>query len=208
VVDEKILSAPAQSVYFIYADPAYMSRAEATYDVTAGETMPNLCTDSQHYGFITTQCWLLPSGAINTSTISNATIATYGGRCANIATRYYETIKELAPVKFGGNSTHLWFENRTGTKLGTLPASIIMAPNYHEDMFTAMVFYDEDGNNTFFVMYGIDWKGTWASGIYFKEVISKNLSAYTKECYVPHWVDDNGQDGIPQSPEIHQEPLG
>lgn len=208
VVEEKILNAPADTVYFIYADPTYMTRAEATYDVTSGESVRNLCVNAQHYGFNTTQYWLSPSGAINTTTISNATTATFGGRCPNVVVKYYETVREITPVKFNANSTHLWFENREGIILGALLQSAIGVPNYHEDLFTAMVFYDAVGDNTFFVMYGIDWKGTWASGIYFKEVISKNLSAYTNDYYVFRWIDDSEQDGIPQSSEIYQETLG
>jgi len=208
VAEEKILGAPANTVCFIYADPTCLSRAESTYDGIAGETVRNLCVNSQHYGFNSTQHWLLPSGAINTSAIQNATIATFGGRFPNALVNYYETINELTPVKCLINGTHIWFENRTGTILGSLPFSVIAAPNYHEDVFTAMVFYDVNGDNTFFVMYGVDWKATWASGIYFKEVISKNLSAYTNDYYVFRWIDDNGQDGIPQSSEIHQETFG
>jgi hypothetical protein len=205
VAEKKVLNAPVNTVYFIYADPAYMTHAEATYDGTAGETVRNLCLDTQHYGFNTTQYWLLPLGAINTTTIHNATIATFGGRFPNMVVRYYETVKELTPVNCEANSTHVWFENRTGTILGTVPRSVIATPNCHEDMFTAMVFYDEDGDNTFFIMYGLGWKGTWASGIYFKEVISKNLSAYTSDYYIFKWIDDKEQDGIPQSSEVHQE---
>jgi hypothetical protein len=208
VAEEKILNAPANTVYFIYADPTYLSRAESTYDGTAGETVRNLCVNTQHYGFNTKQHWLLPSGAINTSTIHNAAIATFGGRFPNVVVNYYETVKELTPIKCQINSTHLWFENRIGTILCSIPLSVIAAPNYHEDVFTAMVFYDDDGDNTFFFMYGVDWKATWASGIYFKEVISKNPSAYTNDYYVFRWIDDNEQDGIPQSSEIHQETFG
>ena len=208
VAEEKILNAPANTVYFIYADPAYMSSAEATYDGTAGETVRNLCVNTQHYGFNTTQYWFSPSGTINTTTIHNATIATFGGRLPNVVVKYYETVEELTPVKCKISRTQLWFENQTGIILASLPRSVIEAPNYHEDMFAAMVFYDEDGDNTVFVMYGVNWKGTWASGIYFKEVISKNPSAYTNDYYVFHWIDDNEQDGIPQSSEIHQETFG
>jgi hypothetical protein len=208
VVEEKILNAPANMVYFIYADPAYMTCAEATYDVTSGESVRNLCVNTQHYGFNTTQYWLSPSGAINTTTISDATIAMFGGRCPNVAMKYYETVREITPVNFKDNSTHIWFENQEGAILATLSQSAIGVPNYHEDLFTAMVFYDEVGDNTFFVMYGIGWKGTWACGIYFKEVICNNLSAYTNDYYVFRWIDDNEQDGIPQSSEIHQETFG
>ncbi len=205
VAEEKILNAPDKTVYFIYTDPAYLTQTEATYDGTSGETVRNLCANTQHYGFNTTKDWLLPSGAINTTTIHNATIAMFGGRLPNVVVNYYETVRELTPVKCKINNNYLWFENRTGTIVGTVPLSVIGAPKYHEDMFTAMIFYDEEGDNTFFLMYGFGWKGTWASGIYFKQVISKNLSAYTNEYYIFHWIDDNEQDGIPQSSEIHQE---
>jgi len=208
VAEEKIINAPPYTVYFIYSDPAYMTRAEATYDVTAGEIVRSLCTNTQHYGFNTTKFWLSQLGAINTASIHNATIAMFGGRCPNVAMRYYETVRGLTPVKFKENSTYLWFENQQGTILGTLPQPVLEIRNYHEDMFTVMVFYDEQGDNTFFIMYGVDWKGTWACGIYFKEVISKNLSAYTNNYYVFYWTDDNAQDGIPQSSEIHQETFG
>jgi len=208
VVEEQILNAPANTVYFIYADPAYMGCAEATYDVTSGEAVRNLCVNTQHYGFNTTQHWLSPLGKINTTTINNSTIAMFGGRCPNVVVNYYETVKGLTPVKFNDNSTHIWFENKTGTILGALPRLVTEIPNCHEDLFTAMVFYDEDGDNNVFVMYGVNWKGTWASGIYFKELISKNLSAYTNDYYVFHWIDANEQDGIPQSSEIHQETFG
>ena len=193
VAGEKILNAPANTVYFIYADPVYMTRAEATYDVTSGEAIRNLCVNNQHYGFNTTQYWLLPSGAINTNTIYNATIAMFGGRCPNVAMRYYETVREITPVKFKDNSTHLWFENREGAILAALPQSAIGVTNYHEDLFTAMVFYDEVGDNTFFVMYGIDWKGTWACGIYFKDRPKRRKDG-------PEWgseVDDQRWDCLP-----------
>lgn len=207
VAKEKVLNAPADTVYFIYADPAYMDCAEATYDVTSGEVVRSLCVNSQCYGFNTTHQWLLPSGAVNTRIIHDATVATFGGRFPNVLVNYYETVKELTPVSCKNNDTHIWFENRQSKNLGALSLSVLDVPNYHEDMFTLMVFHDVDGDNTFLVMYGVDWKATWASGIYFREVISKNLDAYTEDYYVFRWVDDSGQDGIPQSSEIHQETI-
>ena len=201
--EEKILGAPEKMVFFIYTDPAYMGSAEATYDGTAGEIVRSLCVSPQHYGFNTTKNWLLPSGAINTTTIHDSTILLFGGRMPNIAVNYYETVKCITPVTCEIYGDRIYFENRTGTLLGSISLSVLAAPKYHEDLFTAMVFYDEAGSNTFFLMYGMGWKGTWASGIYFKEVMSKNLEAYTNQYYVFSWVDDNQQDGIPQTSEIH-----
>jgi hypothetical protein len=204
VATEKILSAPEGTVYFMYTDPAYLTQAEAAYDGTSGETVRNLCVNPQNYGFNTTQYWLLPSGAVNATTMHDATVAMFGGRLPNLAVNYYETVRGLTPVTCQIYSSYICFEDRAGSQLGILPLSALEAPRYHEDMFAAMVFYDEDGGNTFFLMYGFGWKGTWASGIYFKEVISRNPEAYTNQYYIFHWVDDNKQDGIPQAQEIQQ----
>ena len=204
VAEEKMLNAPDGTVYFIYTDPTHLTDAEGAYDGTAGETVRNLCVNPQRYGFNTMQHWLLPSGAINTSTIHDSTVAMFGGRFPNLAVNYYETVEGLTPVKCQIYVNYLCFEDRAGAHLGGLFTSALEASNYHEDMFASMVFYDEDGDNTFFLMYGFGWKGTWASGIYFKEVISKNPDAYTNQYYIFHWIDDANQDGIPQAHEIQQ----
>jgi hypothetical protein len=203
VTKEKMLEAPANTVYFIYADPSHLSGAEAAYDGTSGEIIRSLCTNCQCYGFNTRPDWLLPSGEANTTTIKDSTVVLFGGKYANKAVNYYETVKEITPVTFSGNESCVVFENRTGTTIGCLSNSVFESSKYSEDMFAMMTFYD--GSNTFVVMYGVSWKGTWAAGVYFSEVISKNLSEYTKDCYIFHWVDQNEMDGIPQSHEIYQE---
>jgi len=104
----------------------------------------------------------------------------------------------LAPVRFAENTSHYWFENQTYAVVGMLPISAVR--NGHEDMFVIDVF--PDGDNTVLIIYGFDWKGTWAGGIYFEEVMLENLSDYEKQYYIFHWVDDSGQDSIPQSSEI------
>lgn len=71
VAKEKILGAPANTVYFIYGDPSHLSGAEAAYDGTSGEIVRSLCTNRQCYGFNTRPDWLLPSGEGNTSTVKD-----------------------------------------------------------------------------------------------------------------------------------------
>ena len=200
-----LLDAPVNKTYFLYADPAYMTRPEAAYDITAGEIISDLCTNPQHQGFNTTKHWLLDTGAINATTMSNATIAMFGGPYPHAAVRYYEDSHVgsqdgnwLAPVRFAENATHYWFENQTYAVVGMLSISAVV--NGHEDIFMIEVFLD--GDNTVLMIYGFDWKGTWAGGIYFKEVMLENLSDYEKPYYIFHWVDDSGQDGIPQGSEI------
>ena len=202
VSDVSIVNAPANTVYFIFADPAYMTRAEATYDVASGSIIYGLCINPQHLGFDTTKNWLLPSGAINTTTISGSVVAMFGGPCPHVAVRYYENAG-LSPVRFASNSTHCMFLNQTDDVVAALP--MISVASGHEDMFIIEVF--TDGTNTFFVAYGFDWRGTWAGGIYYKEVILNNLNEYHESYCIFHWIDDSG-DGVPQISEIFEEASG
>jgi hypothetical protein len=203
VACEKVVTAPANTAYFIYSDPSLQSMAEATYDGTSGEILRSLCLNPQNYGFNTNPNWVLPSGEINTTTIHNSTILLFGGRVANNVVNYYEAVKKLVPLTFTTSNNMLFFEDQNGTTLAEFSLDVIDSSNYCEDMFAVMVFYDKEHNNTFLVMYGIGWKGTWASGIYFKEVISTNLDTYTSGYYLFNWLDNN-HDGIPQNHEICQ----
>jgi len=92
----------------------------------------------------------------------------------------------------------------TQTNITVAALNRTTANSGHEDMFLIEVFTDK--TNLILIMYGFTWKGTWANGIYFKEVISKNLNNYSENCcYVFHWKDNTAQNGIPQIDEIHQE---
>jgi hypothetical protein len=198
-LQNNLLLATLNSVYFLYADPTYMTRPEAAYDITAGGIIYGLCTNNQIQGFNTTKHWLHRNGAINTTTISGATVAMFGGPCPQMAVKYYEDFGHwLAPVKFMFNKTHFWFINHNHDIIGILPISNVK--NGHEDMFVIEVFYEWD--NLILIMYGFDWKGTWAAGIYFKETMSQSLLNYANHYYIFHWIDNEGQDGIPQTSEI------
>jgi len=197
-IESKLVDAPVDKVYFLYADPVFMTRPEAAYDMISGGIVYGLCANIQHQGFNTTKDWLLDTGAINATTIRNATIAMFGGTFPHASVRFYVEDAELTPIKEGWNSTHFWFENRTGNRVASLSWATVAAG--HEDFFVIEVF--TECNNTFLFIYGVDWRGTWAGGIYFKEVMVENLSDYEKQYYIYHWVDDSDQDSIPQSPEI------
>jgi hypothetical protein len=192
-----LLDAPANNCYFMFADPAYMTRAEATYDVASGGIIYGLCTNIQHMGFNTTKNWLLGTGAINTTTIHDATIAMFGGTFPHISVKYYVETTGLTPIKEGWNSTHIWFEDHAGSKFALSWATVAAG---HEDLFVIEVFMEE--SNVFLFVYGIDWRGTWAGGIYFKEVILDHLPDYDEQYYIFRWVDDSGLDSVPQSSEI------
>lgn len=184
-----------------------MWRPESAFDVMSGGVVYGLCTNTQHQGFNTTQHWLLPTpqGAINTTTIHDATVAMFGGPYPHVSVKHYEVTAGLTPVYFYGNATHCTFKDRSDTVVAALPWSVVGSG--HEDMFVIEVFTESAGNNLIFIIYGFDWLGTWGGGIYFKEVIYPNLSTYTDDYYIFHWIDTN-EDGIPQSSEIHEEASG
>jgi len=196
-LQDKLINATAHTVYFIYQDPKTMTSPKSAFDVLSGGIVYGLCVNLQNQGFNTTQYWLLPTGAINTTTIHDATIAMFGGTFPHVSVKYYVNAG-LTPIKAGWNSTHIWYANRSDTVLGALPWDTV--GQGHEDFFVIETF--TEGSNFFLIMRGLDWLGTWGAGMYFKEVIYPNLATYTDDYYVFHWIDDAGQDGIPQTSEI------
>lgn len=76
----------------------------------------------------------------------------------------------------------------------------------HNDLFLVETFQDTNGNFVL-IIYGLGWKGTFAGGVYFKEVIKPGLYTgyYVANAYVYEWVDGsagNPFDGVPQTGEI------
>jgi len=197
----KIINAPANTVYFLYLNPSEGATAETSYDAIASGIIYGLTTNPQQQGFTSTNHLILESGELNTSIIINATVVLLGGPCPQKTVEFYENA-ELTPLKFTANATHYMFI--TQTNLTVVALNKTTANSGHEDMFLIEVFMDK--TNLILIMYGFTWKGTWAGGLYFKEVISKNLNGYSENCcYMFHWIDNIAQDGIPQSNEIHQE---
>jgi len=72
----------------------------------------------------------------------------------------------------------------------------------HDDYFVLMACTDEN-SNLCFIIYGFDWKGTWAGGIQLK-TMAENIETYTEPYYIYHWVDAGDMDGIPQPTEFTQ----
>lgn len=200
LVGSKIISAPVNSTYFLYINPSEGGSSKTAYDVIAGGIIYGLCVSSQQQVFTSDENLLFASGELNSSAVSNSAVVLLGGPCPQKTVQYYESVG-LTPLRFVANETHFMFVNRDNATVAALSRSA--ADSGHEDVFLVEVFVDR--TNLLLVMYGFTWKGTWASGIYFKEVISRNLSNYSENSYVFHWKDKGKQDGIPQSKEIHQE---
>lgn len=199
LIGSKVLKAPANAVYFLYRNPNEGIDAATAYDTIANGIIYGLTTNLQKQSFTTTNQLLLGTGELNTSTITNAAVVIFGGPCPQKTVEYYENAG-LAPLKFAANTTKYKFTTQNGQTVAEL--SRTLAKSGHEDMFVIEVLMDK--GNLIVIMYGFTWKGTWAAGIYFKEVISKNFNAYSEKCYVFHWID-NAQDGIPDSTEIYQQ---
>ena len=67
------------------------------------------------------------------------------------------------------------------------------------DYFVVQIYLE--GSRTVFSMWGIERTGTYASGVYFADVIQPNLATYTQSYLICKWTDLNS-DGIQQSNEI------
>jgi thermitase len=201
LVGSRIINAPANSTYFLYINPSEGGSAETAYDVIAGGIFYGLCENPQVQSFTSGGSVLLASGEVNASAVSGASVVFFGGPCPQGSVRYYEDAG-LAPLRFVANATYFMLVNKANVTVGVLSRAVVA--DGHEDLFAVEVFMDK--TNLIVVIYGFSWKGTWAGGIYFKEVVSKNLNAYAENCYVFHWKDKGKKkDGIPQSSEIHQE---
>jgi thermitase len=196
----KIINAPANTIYFLHINPSQSATAETAYDAIASGIIYGLTTNPQQQSFTSTNHLILETGVLNTSIITNATVVLLGGPCPQKTVEYYENAG-ITPLKFAANTTHYMFTTQTNLTVAALNKTT--ANSGHEDMCLIEVFMNK--TNLILIMYGFTWKGTWAGGIYFKEVISKNLNDYAENsCYVFHWIDDVTQDGIPQRNEIQQ----
>ncbi|NWF86388.1 hypothetical protein HXY32_01005 [Candidatus Bathyarchaeota archaeon] len=159
-----------------------------------------LTTNPQRQGFTSNNNAILESGELNMSVINNATVVFFGGPCPQKTVGYYEAVG-VTSVKFAANDTHYSFITQNNVVVASLNRASVNSG--HEDLFVIEVLTDK--TNLIVIMYGFTWKGTWASGIYFKEIVSKNFNSYSEKCYVFHWVDDVEQNGIPESSEVHLE---
>jgi hypothetical protein len=207
-----ILSAMANNVYFIYADPYRMvspgapwQAAFAAYDATAAGFLYGLCVNTQRICYDSNASIVVakspesgPPFNYGKMLLSSKSVVVMGGPIPNWVVDYYERTGQT-PLKYSGNATHHRFLTQAGDTVAALSAS---ADFTHNDLFVVMVFQDTNGNFVL-VIYGLGWKGTFAGGIYFKEVIKPNLATYAKRAYVFRWTDAGPtMDGVPQAGEI------
>ena len=209
----QILSAGTKTVCFIYADPYRMVSSSgpwqagfAAYDATASGIIYGLCANEQVICYDSNGTivvgkksdWPVASpfnyGKV---LLSGKRLVAMGGRGPNWVVDYYERTGQT-PLKAYVGATEWGLQTQAGTVVASLPASTDFV---HNDLFVVMVFQDTNGNFVL-IIYGLGWKGTFAGGIYFKEVIKPNLGTYTKSAYVFKWTDAGVMDGVPQPSEI------
>ncbi|RMF31358.1 MAG: hypothetical protein D6752_02335 [Candidatus Nitrosothermus koennekii] len=111
-------------------------------------------------------------------------IIAVGGPFVNIATSYYES-NGLSLVRVNNNSTHIWFEDTNGI----VDASILNFNQLEtEDVFVIQHF--KDGEKSVLITYGFSYRGTFAAGLYFNDVIWPNISSFDSAYYIIKWSDD------------------
>jgi len=209
-----ILSASANSVYFICADPNRMVSAPPTpwqaafaaYDATAAGFIYGLCANSQvicydSNGTIVVAKDPPDNPPFNYGTVlpSSKRVVVVGGPTPNWVVDYYERTGQT-PLKFYRGTTDYGFQTQTGTVVASISKTTDWA---HNDLFVVMTFQDSNGNFVL-IIYGVTWKGTFAGGIFLKEVIKPNLATYTKSAYIFRWSESVSGDGVPQASEITQ----
>lgn len=130
-------------------------------------------------------------------------VISFGGPFVNPVAKYAESEdapeEDRAPVKFHLDGTTFRYQHVNGTDIpgAELPESVI---NDDQDMFLIEVFKDGDGR---FIMlcYGFCWKGTYAAGKYFSNVIYPDLESWPYSWVIVKWEDTNGNGFVNTEPD-------
>ena len=209
----QILSAATKTAYFIYADPTRMISLSnpwqagfAAYDAAASGILYGLCANEQEICYDNNativvgkkSAWPVASpfnyGKV---LLSSKSIVVLGGPTPNWVVDYYERTGQT-PLKLYRGTTDIGFQTQAGTVAYTIPKTTDFT---HNDIFVVMTFQDTNGNFVL-IIYGLEWRGSFAGGIYFRAVIKPNLATATASAYVFKWTDAGAKDGVPQSTEI------
>lgn len=209
-VSTRILSASANTVYFIYADPYRMvsptapwAAAFAAYDATAAGFIYGLCANVQKICYDSDGSIVVakPAGNYGEVLLSGKSVVVMGGPIPNWVVDYYERTGHT-PLKYNKDSANPGFATQAGVTVASLPAATDFV---HNDLFVVMAFEDIRSNFVL-IIYGLGWKGTFAGGVFFKEVISPYLGTFIGNAYVFRWQDGlygNPFDGVPQVGEVY-----
>jgi len=120
-------------------------------------------------------------------------IVSFGGPIVNVLVYYYE-VNKMAPVIHGavpgaarqGQPWSQWYHAN-----GSAIVEAAIAVDEHNDLFLIEMFEDTDGRYVF-LAYGIGWKGTYAAGKYFHDVVYPSVAQSTDSWMIVKWEDTNG----------------
>ncbi|PVX26592.1 MAG: hypothetical protein CW691_00895, partial [Candidatus Bathyarchaeum sp.] len=201
---KSVIEASENQAHLIYSDPHRMTRAVAAYDAVSANIVYGMCQNLQNQYFDSNPlCVSQNESDRGRLLFQNRKVLIFGGPIPNWCVSYLEE-QRLAPIYFvdeqQSDGVHFKFvERSTGSVRVDKLVSDIDFEN--EDYFVVMNLIDQN-NNSVFIGYGFDWKGTWSAGIYLKAIYS-NIDSYTNSYYIFQWVDLNN-DTIPQPNEITQ----
>lgn len=122
-------------------------------------------------------------------------LITFGGPDVNLMTYYAET-QDNAPVHFIIGTDRFYFRLRNGSSI--TGADLLKTVLDSQDMFVIEVFKDNDGRYQM-ILQGFGWKGSYAAGKYFNEVMYPSVSTYNNSWIIVKWQDTNG-DGFVNAP--------
>ena len=130
----------------------------------------------------------------------------FAGPIVNEVVEYYES-SGTTPLYFkrvtqSGITYYAWYD-RANAQKASITESANMAGS--SDIFMIEYFMDTN-NNKVFVIYGMNYKGTYAGGVFFKTYILPNLSSFTHGWYIYQWNDSNSN-GLPDPSEINTTPV-
>jgi hypothetical protein len=192
-----MLSAPANSAYFIFPDsnaahrkPAGVGYASVTDWTALGFVYGSLTNMPQFIALDTNSAYIDQS--TGAPTVSNSVIVLFGGPLVNEAIHYYEA-NGIAPLHWGllggWTSGTEYYYNRNNQAVASIPLSVLGPES--QDMGLIEAFKDPNGN-TVIIFSGFGWQGTFVGGVYFKTALISQLSTMTDSWYIYSWSDSNG----------------
>ena len=209
-ISVNVVNAPLESVVYVLPDwqsthtkPSGVGPA-ALSDFTALGFMYGSSTNTQVMALDTNSAYFDQSNGA--PKISNGVLVLFAGPVVNEVVEYYES-SGTSPLYFKrvtqfGITYFAWYD-RANTQKGSITESANMAGS--SDIFTIQYFTDAN-NNMVFVIYGMNYKGTYASGVFFKTYLLPNLSSFTHGWYIYQWNDSNSN-GLPDPSEVNTTPV-
>jgi len=125
----------------------------------------------------------------------------FGGPIVNPAVKFAEDEKtplaDRAPIRWHSTGGFYYFQHWNGASIAgaSMPISVI---NSDEDIFVIETYMDWNGRYIL-LCYGFGWKGTYAAGKYFDQIVYPNLYAYDVPWVICKWEDTNN-DGFVNNP--------